>query len=67
MLPGPRLLDVMIFRLIVGAVIGAALGWLFGRAKVCSLPGCSARTNLAASVVAGAVFGAAIGYALSGR
>ena len=49
----------------LGAAIGAATGWLIGRAKLCSATHCRARMPLLASVLAGAFFGSAVAYALA--
>ena len=68
--PRPEEWDRPMDRVLValaGAVAGAAVGFLAGRARVCSVAGCSARTNLIVSVVGWAVFGAAVGYYLATR
>jgi len=49
-------------KMLVGAVAGAAVGFLIGRARACSAKECNVRANLAFSIVAGAVFGAAVMY-----
>jgi hypothetical protein len=49
-------------RMVAGAVAGAAVGFLIGRARVCSAQECNVRANLVFSIVAGAVFGAAVMY-----
>lgn len=54
-------------KLLVGALIGASLGALMGRARVCRSPHCHARLNMIASIVAGAVFGAAVAYYFANR
>jgi len=51
-------------KIVAGAMVGAALGLLAGRARLCSSEACHARANVVASVVAGAVFGAAAAYYL---
>jgi len=54
-------------RIVAGALIGAAVGVLLGRARVCSSETCHARANMVLSVVAAAVFGAAVAYYFAGR
>ncbi len=51
----------------LGAALGAAGGFLLGRAKTCSGESCRVRASLIYSVIAGAVFGAAAMYAAAGR
>jgi hypothetical protein len=52
---------------LAGAVAGAAVGFLAARARVCSVAGCSVKTNLIVSMVGWAVFGAAVAYFLATR
>jgi hypothetical protein len=58
---------VRVLVALAGAVAGAAVGFLAARARVCSVPGCSVRTNLIISMIGWAVFGAAVGYYLATR
>ncbi|MGC9453261.1 MAG: hypothetical protein ACP5HU_00190 [Phycisphaerae bacterium] len=51
-------------KLAAGAIVGAGLGLVIGRAKSCSAEACKARVNVVFAVVAGAFFGAAAAWAL---
>ena len=52
---------------VAGAVAGAAVGFVAARARVCSVAGCNAKTNLVISMIGWAVFGAAAAYYLATR
>jgi hypothetical protein len=52
---------------LVGAVAGAAVGFLAARARVCSVAGCNVKANLIVSMIGWAVFGAAVAYVLATR
>lgn len=50
------------FQIMAGAFLGAAVGFLVGRARVCSSARCNVKANMILSVVAGAFFGAAVAW-----
>ncbi len=54
-------------RVAAGGIVGAILGYLLGRARVCSGPHCHARASTVATILGGAIFGAAMGYFLAVR
>ncbi len=54
----------IISKLLVGAVAGAAGGFLLGRARICSREKCNVKANMIFSILAGAFFGAAVAWAL---
>ena len=49
-------------KLFVGAAVGALLGVLLGRARVCSARACNVKATMILSIVAGAIFGAAVAW-----
>ena len=49
-------------KLIAGAVIGGAMGFLMGRARVCTSQQCNVRGRRIFGALAGAVFGAALAW-----
>lgn len=49
-------------KIAIGALLGAALGYILGRATTCRSGACSARPARIYTIVAGAFFGAAVGY-----
>ena len=51
---------MFIYKVIAGALVGAAVGLLIGRTKVCSSQGCNVRTNRLATLLAATVLGAAV-------
>ena len=53
---------VLIGRLLVGAGVGAALGYFLVHVRPCSTGACNVRGNLIYSVIAGAVFGAGVAW-----
>lgn len=54
-------------RILAGAVIGAALGFLVGRTTLCSAAQCRSRARMIFSIVGCAIFGAALAWHLSVR
>lgn len=54
-------LDV-ITRVFAGAAVGAAAGFVLGRARLCSSERCNVRANLVYSILAGAFFGAVVAW-----
>lgn len=50
------------FKVLLGAAIGAGLGVVLGRARLCSSTRCNVRANMAFSILAGALFGAAVAW-----
>ena len=54
-------------QVIAGAILGGFVGTLFGRVKVCSSQGCTAKGNWIAGMLAGAVCGAVLMYSLLKR
>ena len=54
-------------KVLLGALLGGAVGVLLGRARVCSSRTCNVKVNLVASIVACAAFGAAAAYYLASR
>ena len=49
-------------KLLAGAVAGGAVGFLLGRARVCSSEQYAVKANLIFSTLAGALFGAAVAW-----
>ena len=56
---------MLILKLALGAAVGAVLGFVAGRAKVCSSQQCRTRGHMVFTIVACAVAGAAMAYHLS--
>lgn len=54
-------------KVLAGAVIGAALGFLLGRTTLCSAAQCRSRTRMIFSIVGCGIFGAALAWHLSTR
>lgn len=52
----------IVFKILLGAGVGAAGGLMLGRSYVCRSGACRARPNLIFSTLAGAVFGAAVAW-----
>lgn len=53
---------MLIARIIAGAVLGAAAGFLLGRARTCSSARCNTRVNLVFAILACSVAGAALAW-----
>jgi hypothetical protein len=51
-----------VLKVLFGAVTGGAVGFLAGRARLCSSDACRGRANMAASILGWAVFGAALAW-----
>jgi len=48
---------------LIGAAVGAMVGFVAGRARLCPIPGCPMRARRIVSIVGWSVFGAAVaGY-----
>ena len=54
-------------KLIVGASVGAVVGFVVSRAKGCSPAACNVRANTVYSIAAGAFFGAVVAWVIAGR
>jgi len=50
----------IVFKMILGVIGGALVGFVLSRARSCSSTACNTRANAVFSVIAGAAFGAAL-------
>jgi len=57
----------MVLKLLLGACVGAAAGWLVARTALCSAGVCRTRAHWLGMAAAGAFFGAAVAWYLMKR
>ena len=57
----------LILKLIVGASVGAVVGFVGSRAKGCSTGACNVRANVVYSIAAGAFFCAVVAWVVAGH
>jgi len=51
-----------VFKLLLGAAVGAAVGFVLAKAQACSAETCNVKARMVFSLLAGAVFGAAVAW-----
>jgi hypothetical protein len=53
---------VLALKILAGALVGGAVGFLIGRARTCTAAKCNVKANRIAYAIAGAVFGAGVAF-----